>query len=290
MPDSVVERVARRLDISEDQSARLVHAVGELIQVQLTRDGIVHVPGIGLLTRTEDKIDLEPDQSLLATVNGSFAGLEPVHFGPSDADAAKASKESEAEQEPAVEPAPLKVPIREDRAPRRARKKAWRSPLGLVVGTLLLVATGTALVFQFGMPRLSTETAITEQSPDPVTPTPASEDPIPQPVDPAEAIAVEENNVAEASEPLVQRSSDGYTIVVASFETESVAMAVAQQHRDRLAGTDVLVDVMRSSMQGNTVFRVIVGQAPTVDSAVALRAELTELPADAWITRIRPDN
>lgn len=290
MPDSVVERVARCLDISEDQSARLVHAVGELIQVQLTRNGIVHVPGIGVFTRTGDTIDLETDESLVAAVNGPFAGLEPVQFGPSDAIPAEVSKESEPEQEPASEPAPVRAPIREERAPRRARKKARRSPLALVVGTLVLVSIGVALVFQFGVPRQSTETAITEQSPDPVTPTPESEDPVQQPVDPAEANAVEESTVAAAPEPSVQRSSGGYTIVVASLETESAAMEVAQQHRDRLAGAAVLVDVMRSATQGNTVFRVIVGQAPTIDGAVALRAELTGLPADAWITRIRPGN
>lgn len=288
MPDSVVARVARHLDISEDQSERLVHAVGELIQVQLTRNGIVHVPGIGVLTRTNDNIDLDPDQRLLATVNDPFAGLEPVHFGPSDADAAEAPKEPE--QEPTSELSPAGAPVRRERAPRRGRKKARRSPLALVAGMLVLVAIGVALVLQFGVPRQSTETATTEQSPDPATPPPEREDPIPEPVDPAEANAVEESDIAMASEPSVQRIAGWYTIVVASFEEESAAMAVAQQHRDRLAGATVLVDVMRSATQGNTVFRVIVGQAPTIDGAVVLRAELAGLPADAWITRIRPDN
>lgn len=300
MPDSVVERVARHLDVSESQAVRLVHAVGELIQVLLTRDGIVHVPGIGVLKHTNGKIDLEPDDSLLSTVNAPFAGLEPVHFGPSDTDPTEVSKES------ASEPAPVGVPIQQARAPERVRKKAWRGPL-LGVGALVLVVIGAVLIFRFGVPGQSTETALTEQASDPVSPAEEGADPVPEPVDPvakstdpalepvdlAEGDAAEEDSEVTPSEPSVQRSLGGYTIVVASFGTEGPAMEVAQQHRARLAGTAVPVDIMRSVTQsGNIVFRVIVGQAPDIDGAVTLRdgGKLTGLPANAWITRIRPDS
>ena len=85
----------------------------------------------------------------------------------------------------------------------------------------------------------------------------------------------------------LDRTLDGYTIIVASFDEPGVAAEEAARYRALVGDAQLPVDVMRSA--DGTKFRVAIGQRPTIDAAVALRAELTVLPQDAWILRIAAD-
>ena len=78
MPDSVVARVADRLDIQPEQTDRVLRTLAQLIKKQSARDGQVRVPGLGVFQQTTDTLTFEPDATLSEAINHRFAGLAPV--------------------------------------------------------------------------------------------------------------------------------------------------------------------------------------------------------------------
>ena len=78
MPDSVVARVADRLDIQPEQTDQVLRTLAQLIKKQSARDGQVRVPGLGVFQQTTDSLTFEPDASLSEAVNHRFAGLASV--------------------------------------------------------------------------------------------------------------------------------------------------------------------------------------------------------------------
>ena len=78
MPDSVVARIADRLDIQPEQTDRVLRTLAQLIKKQSARDGQVRVPGLGVFQQTTDTLTFEPDATLSEAVNHRFAGLAPV--------------------------------------------------------------------------------------------------------------------------------------------------------------------------------------------------------------------
>jgi len=78
MPDSVVARVADRLDIQPEQTDQVLRTLAQLSKKQSARDGQVRVPGLGVFQQTTDSLSFEPDASLSEAVNHRFAGLAPV--------------------------------------------------------------------------------------------------------------------------------------------------------------------------------------------------------------------
>ena len=78
MPDSVVARVADRLDIQPEQTDQVLRTLAQLIKKQSARDGQVRVPGLGVFQQTTDSLTFEPDASLSEAINHRFAGLAPV--------------------------------------------------------------------------------------------------------------------------------------------------------------------------------------------------------------------
>ena len=78
MPDSVVARVADRLDIQPEQTDQVLRTLAQLIKKQSARDGQVRVPGLGVFQQTTDSLTFEPDATLSKAINHRFGGLAPV--------------------------------------------------------------------------------------------------------------------------------------------------------------------------------------------------------------------
>ena len=119
MSDSVVERVADRLEIQPEQTDQVLRTLAQLIKKQSARDGQVRVPGLGVFQQTTDTLVFEPEAALAEAVNGRYAGLEsvPLTLSPeaetilddAPAEAAEdepAAEEAVAEEEPVVEDEP----------------------------------------------------------------------------------------------------------------------------------------------------------------------------------------
>ena len=79
------------------------------------------------------------------------------------------------------------------------------------------------------------------------------------------------------------RSAGGFTIAVASRETESQARALVDQFRRNLSDTNLRVDVVVGESSGTTRYRVGVGQFSTRAEATNVRNEMqSRLPDGAW--------
>ena len=78
MADTLVARVAERLDIEPDQTDRVLQTLAQLIKKQSARDGRVRVPGLGVFEQTGESLSFEPDAALAEAVNAQYANLEPV--------------------------------------------------------------------------------------------------------------------------------------------------------------------------------------------------------------------
>ena len=117
MPDSVVERVADRLEIQPEQTDQVLRTLAQLIKKQSARDGQVRVPGLGVFQQTTDTLAFEPDRTLAEAVNGRYAGLEsvPLTLAPEAEDVLDETPmvPTEAELE-AEEPVVVEEPVVED--------------------------------------------------------------------------------------------------------------------------------------------------------------------------------
>ncbi len=102
MPDSLVARLADRLDIQPEHTDRVLRTLAQLIKKQSARDGRVRVPGLGVFQQTDEALTFEPDQALAAAVNRRYAGLEAV---PLTGKTALAVEEAPFEEEAAAEDA-----------------------------------------------------------------------------------------------------------------------------------------------------------------------------------------
>lgn len=85
MPDSVVARVADRLNIQPEQTDRVLRTLAQLIKKQSARDGRVRIPGLGVFRQAGDALSFEPDAGLAEAVNHRFVGLDAVPMAPEQA-------------------------------------------------------------------------------------------------------------------------------------------------------------------------------------------------------------
>jgi len=75
--------------------------------------------------------------------------------------------------------------------------------------------------------------------------------------------------------------------VVGSLTEQAVAETQAERFRQRFSGESLPVDVLVSTSDGVTRYRVVVGQVETVEEAVALKNRLlANLPDGTWATNI----
>jgi hypothetical protein len=88
---------------------------------------------------------------------------------------------------------------------------------------------------------------------------------------------------ASATSQGFDRSAGGFTIAVASRESESQARALVDQFRRNLSDTNLRIDVVVGESGGTTRYRVGVGQFATRAEANNVRNDLqSRLPNGAW--------
>ncbi len=85
--------------------------------------------------------------------------------------------------------------------------------------------------------------------------------------------------------PALDPAAGGYTLIVASRLDRGRAEADAVRFRQRLGGLPV--EVLAGTSNGETRYRVAVGQYATLEQALAQRAALAAaLPPDTWVLRL----
>ncbi len=205
----------------------------------------------------------------------------------------------------------------ESRAPERRRHDRDRSSgAGILIGLFVLiavVAVGGYLLQQqgvFGPADAGDATpARTPQAPadsEPATATdpqtdddesaPAASENQPSETQPSEATAGESETQGadespEAQPPTIDRTAGGYTIVIASRGNRDQAAAVVEQYEAALADENLPLAILTGESNGQTRYRVGVGQFPSIDAATETRDQLADrLPEGAWVLRIRPNS
>ncbi|MFB6231595.1 MAG: SPOR domain-containing protein [Salinibacter sp.] len=82
----------------------------------------------------------------------------------------------------------------------------------------------------------------------------------------------------------VESSAERWAIVVASTADRASAESVAARYEDQFAGSDRPVDIVESTVENTTRYRVLVGDYPAKDSVLAALDELqSTLPDGAWV-------
>jgi hypothetical protein len=199
----------------------------------------------------------------------------------------------------------------EDRAPRQRRPDRDRnSSAGILIGLFVIiaaVAVGGYLLQQQGVfqsnepgdaspPTAQQDAATGEQ------PAPANQSATPS--DTAAAASTGQDTAATDDAPAdptpgeaqttasgIDPAAGGYTIVIASRQQRSLAENVVEQYQQELQDEGLPVEIIVGQSDGQTRYRVGVGQFSTIDAATAERDRLADrLPDGAWVLRIRPNS
>ncbi len=81
MATSLIDQLARRLDLEPDEARdALSHLIAQ-VKEQLDAQGNASVPGLGRFHTGPDGLTFEPDPALAIAVNQRYAGLKPVTVG-----------------------------------------------------------------------------------------------------------------------------------------------------------------------------------------------------------------
>jgi len=193
-----------------------------------------------------------------------------------------------------------KVPVKVEKAPApKAQKtakpktssKPRRDPVMVVISVVLVFVLVAAAFFVIpGLLEESepVEAPVETPAEEPLPPTEADATNVLEPVEPDEEITVEEEQVEEALYgllgELVDDANDGFSIVLHSFRQEDVARIKAAE----LAADGFRVLVSERTVQGQTVWRVSVGQFPTIAEAQERAGDLpSPYNTDNFIQRIQ---
>lgn len=78
-----------------------------------------------------------------------------------------------------------------------------------------------------------------------------------------------------------------YALVIGSTTNRAVAEQMAEQFRQRLAGQGLAIEIVTAPANGTTRYRIVVGQYPSAEAALAAKERLGDLvPTDAWVLRL----
>jgi len=211
------------------------------------------------------------------------------------------SKEDEQDEPVAVVPPtpPVDLPPPPPRKVHITGVPRRRSALPWILLFTAVIVIGAALYFMFGPPSRTSDTPPTaaQETPPPEATEPAAETPTVAPAEttaetttPADPTTPPQQTPAEPATPSSGRidvARGGYTLVVGSLTEQAVAEAQAERFRQRFSGESLPVDVLVSTSDGVTRYRVVVGQVETVEEAVALKNRLlANLPDGTWPTNI----
>ena len=261
MQESVQRALAGQLGIRQDQAEEMILVLCRHLREQITPDHPVHVAGLGTFGLEGGTITYMPDPRFQAEMAGEMAGLLPHSF-----------------------------------APKRTSLRT-RVRVAIVAAIVVISAAGAWWTLQrspteegpiapFGA--IDSATVATELDPDS-----EASDASMTPTDTLSTISSVESAGADASDTTLSsaqpeilnrldRSQGGYTLIVASFQEESVAQTVALEYGSTLG--KVPVGVLYNA--GDEFYRVAVGQVQTIPEALELKESLSALPEDAWVLRI----
>ncbi|TVR32342.1 MAG: hypothetical protein EA390_05305 [Balneolaceae bacterium] len=177
--------------------------------------------------------------------------------------------------------------------------KPRRDPVMVVISVVLvfvLVAAAFFVIPGFLEETEQVEAPVETPAEEPLPPTEADATNVLEPVEPDEEITVEEEQVEEPAPEeteqaryglmgeLVDDANDGFSIVLHSFRQEDVARQQAAQ----LASDGYRVLVSGRTVQGQTAWRVSVGQFPTIAEAQERAGDLpSPYNTDNFIQRIQ---
>ncbi len=277
---ALIAELASNLRTSEEEAA----AILDLLIKEILAQAPVHIPEIGILKQSEGKLELSSDPELEAFLLGTHANLNSL----------------EVKRESITTPK------------TRRRKLAWAISIPIAVGAA--VVGYFAVQNNFGPSQQTSSNtespALLPIAPDSMTADSAVNitsidnfDPVDQPITDGFRVRPEPNpeqpsitlespadpppvetppTQADPETPSLNRESGGYTLIIGSFDTSAQASILIAQYRD------IYPTVPISTLQNrnNTLYRVGIGQVPTIAEALALKERLTELPADAWVLNI----
>ena len=97
---SLIEDLARRLDVSPDQARQQLQQLTAQLHQQMQREGQASLPGLGTFSQKDETWTFEPTSALARSVNRSFDDLEPVGVSSqTDPSAAQAAGSTPADEE-----------------------------------------------------------------------------------------------------------------------------------------------------------------------------------------------
>ena len=245
--------LAANLGISDTKASEVL----DLLVTEILSQIPVYIPKLGTLSRSDDGLQFTTDPELAAVVSGIYAGLSSVTVGDT------------------IIPQPIE----------RRQRWPW------AVATIVVVTAGIYFITRDSIvsndPIEETTTISTPVIPDSASTdsitTVAIEDSVGQ-EPPEESPIVSDPEPETIPEPLTfDHEAGGYTLIVASFSDESIALEVVERYRNIYP--DVPIGILRSS--DNVNHRVAVGQVPTITEALDLKSRLNELPLESWVLSIR---
>ena len=258
MQESVQRTLAAELGITPKQAEEVILALCRHLRKQIAIGQPVHVPDLGTFELRNGTLTFLPDRRLRSAVAGDLAALRPYSAAP------RFRKRSRYIWGVGTLAASLSI---------IAAGVWWTSKDNHQQEVIMPPVTGDSTVTIPELVAESEDTTLTELLVDTLRTAPLVESP---------DTAVPEEDVAASIPDGLNRSIGGYTLIVASFQEASVAQTVADQYRTSLDG--VPVDVLHRS--GEEIYRVAVGQTPTIAEALSLRSDLPDLPAETWVLRI----
>ena len=278
--EPLISGLASNLGASHKEAAAVIGLLIKEILAQMP----VHIPEIGILKQSDEKLEFSSDPELEAFLAGAHANLDSLEV----------TKEMPME------------------SVKHHRKFGWTIAIPVVIGAVIggyFVIQSNFAPFQQALDDTKSP-ALLPVAPDSVSADSAADitsidrlDTVDQSITDTFRVRPESNpeqpliTLDDTSDPpaaetpplaadpeisLLNRESGGYTLVIGSFDTPEQASILIDEYRGLYP--TIPVDTLRN--HDNTLYRVAIGQASTISEALALKDRLTELPAQAWVLNI----
>jgi hypothetical protein len=152
-----------------------------------------------------------------------------------------------------------------------------------ILGQRGLVPSPGQTVAQFRSPDASTDPSDTDPAPSEEGDSPASSTDGTSTQDAPSSSETDPDPSSTDAEDGLDPSAGGWTVVVASRQDQSEAADLVETFRQRFDDREVPVDLLEGTVDGETRFRVGVGQFPSqIEAETFLDANGASLPDGAW--------
>ncbi len=257
----LISELASNLGVSQEDANAAIDLFVKEIQDQIP----IYIPELGIFKQLDGKLEFQSDPELEAFLTGAISNLSPLE-------------------------------IKKSPSPITTKHQRKFSPVIIAIPAIIAVGIGGYLVFQnnfsffqgtsndskFSSLLPSTSDSIFADSTDNINPTDTFDIPLePNPERPS-AILDDIKDPLATGTPSLNRDSGGYTLIIGSFNTSEQASNMVDQFRKIYPR--IPIGILRN--HDNTLYRVAIGQNPTIPEALALKERLTELPAETWVLNI----